>query len=237
MNETLRRAIFSAGLSEDDVAARLGVDPKTVRRWLDGRLPYPRLRWHLAALLEADETDLWPELLAARSASAMSADVMAIYPRRSSVPRDFWYRFFDSACQEIGILACSGLFIAEADGLIDLLRLKTASGVRLRIALRHPDGQQIDSMTAEDVPDALDLFGPLFQESPNAELRTHQTHLPNAIYHSDNQLLINQYAHGIAAGSSPVLHLRGDRSAEMTAVYLASFERIWASAASYPNDP
>jgi hypothetical protein len=40
------------------------VDPKTVRRWLEGRVPYLRHRWALAGLLDADEADLWPELRA-----------------------------------------------------------------------------------------------------------------------------------------------------------------------------
>ena len=35
MNESLRRALIRAQLREEDVAARLNVDPKTVRRWLE----------------------------------------------------------------------------------------------------------------------------------------------------------------------------------------------------------
>ena len=48
-----------AGNIDEDVAARLQVDPKTVRRWLEGRVPYPRHRWLLAATLGLDEADLW----------------------------------------------------------------------------------------------------------------------------------------------------------------------------------
>ena len=44
MNETLCRALTQAALSEVDVAVRLEVDPRTVRRWMDGRLPYLRHR-------------------------------------------------------------------------------------------------------------------------------------------------------------------------------------------------
>src|SRR6266851_5184250 len=53
LNETLRCALLRARLSEDDVAARLEVDPKTVRRWLEGRVPYMRHRWALAGVLGA----------------------------------------------------------------------------------------------------------------------------------------------------------------------------------------
>ena len=56
MNELLRRLLLQAGLREDDVAARLGVDPKTVRRWLNGRVPYPHNRAAIADLLGAEES-------------------------------------------------------------------------------------------------------------------------------------------------------------------------------------
>ena len=50
-NERLRAAIFSSQFDLDDVAHQLGVDRKTVERWLSGRLPYKRHRYALAALL------------------------------------------------------------------------------------------------------------------------------------------------------------------------------------------
>ena len=54
MNESLRRALIHARLREADVAARLNVDPKTVRRWLDGRVPYPlKFRSYAAAAAQA----------------------------------------------------------------------------------------------------------------------------------------------------------------------------------------
>ena len=69
VNEPLRRALLRARLREDDLAVRLGVDPKTVRRWLKGRVPYPYNRAAIAELVGADEGELWPDaggLLAAR---------------------------------------------------------------------------------------------------------------------------------------------------------------------------
>jgi transcriptional regulator with XRE-family HTH domain len=69
VNEPLRRALLRARLREDDVAAHLGVDPKTVRRWLNGRTPYPHNRAAIAELADVDEAELWPDaggLLAAR---------------------------------------------------------------------------------------------------------------------------------------------------------------------------
>jgi hypothetical protein len=61
VNEPLRRALLCARLREDDLAAHLGVDPKTVRRWLNGRVPYPHNRAAIAELVGAGEADLWPD--------------------------------------------------------------------------------------------------------------------------------------------------------------------------------
>lgn len=243
MNETLRRAIFSAGLSEEAVAARLGVDPKTVRRWVDGRLPYPRLRWRLASLLEADEVDLWPELLAARTVNARPEEVVAIYPHRWSIPRETWHRLFSSASDEIAILAYASLFIAEDAGLVGLLRAQADSGVRVRLALGDPDcpevasrGQQesIDSAVAAKIRNAIVLYEPLL-ESPHTEIRLHKTVLYNSIYRSDNEMIVNQHVYGVAAANSPVLHLRGDLASEIMSGYLASYEQLWKTASYYRN--
>ena len=102
MNEPLCRALLRARLTEDDLAAGLQVDPKTVRRWLEGRVPYPRHRWALAALLGADEADLWPQLGAQGS---LPGEVRAIYPRLDRVPREVWLDLYGSARDEIGVLA------------------------------------------------------------------------------------------------------------------------------------
>jgi transcriptional regulator with XRE-family HTH domain len=116
LNEHLRRALLRARLSEEDVAARLQVDPKTVRRWLEGRVPYLRHRWAIAGMLDADEADLWPEVRAALAARSRPAEIKAIYPHRQAVPRETWLALFGSAVREISILDCSGLFLARDTG-------------------------------------------------------------------------------------------------------------------------
>src|SRR5258708_10677823 len=100
VNETLRRAMLRARLSEQDVAARLQVDPKTVRRWLEGRVPYLRHRWVLTGLLDADEADLWPEVRAAIAARSRPAAIKAVYPNPQAMPRHAWQALFRSAKHE-----------------------------------------------------------------------------------------------------------------------------------------
>src|SRR4029077_16937820 len=140
VNEPLRRALLRARLREDDVAARLGVDPKTVRRWLNGRVPYPHNRAAIAELVGADEAELWPDaggLLAARS---RPEELGTVYPHRRAVPGQAWAELFGSAEREIAILAYSALFLAEDAGMLRILADKGRAGVTVRIALGDPDG-------------------------------------------------------------------------------------------------
>ena len=104
--------MLQAGLREDDLAARLGVDPKTVRRWLNGRVPYPHNRAAIADLLGAEEADLWPGASGTLTARVRPDGLDTVYPHRWAVPREVWIRFLGSAEREIGILACSEVFSA-----------------------------------------------------------------------------------------------------------------------------
>jgi transcriptional regulator with XRE-family HTH domain len=238
LNEILRRALFRARLAEEDVAAQLGVDPKTVRRWLEGRLPYPRHRWALSALLGADEGDLWPELHAARAARSRPAEIKAVYPHRWAVPHEVWRDLFASAHREVDLLAYSALFIAEDAELLDILASKARAGVKVKITLGDPSSPHVaergteegigDAMPAK-VKNALMLFRPLLGVG-NVEIRLHQATLYNSFYRADDDLLVNQHVYGIPAVNAPVLHLRrvGDR--RMFDSYVESLEHLQSSA-------
>jgi transcriptional regulator with XRE-family HTH domain len=101
-NERLRAALLERGLTPSALGQELGVDQKTVQRWIAGRLPYRRHRYALASRLLVDETYLWPDALSRDQVAAMSeGEVLAIYPHRNDVPRDGWERLFASAEREI----------------------------------------------------------------------------------------------------------------------------------------
>jgi hypothetical protein len=113
-NERLRAALLESGLTPYTLGDELGVDHKTVERWIAGRTPYRRHRYVVAIRLGKDEVYLWPDALTRDQVTAASeSEVLAIYPHRSDVPRDAWARLFESAEQEIGVLVYAGLFLAE----------------------------------------------------------------------------------------------------------------------------
>jgi transcriptional regulator with XRE-family HTH domain len=235
LNETLRRALLRARLSEEDVATRLVVDPKTVRRWLEGRVPYLRHRWALAGLLGVDEADLWPQLRAVRS---RPDEVLAIYPRRDAVPREVWLRLFGSAQREVGILDCSGLFVAGDPSILGALADSARAGVAVRICIRDPAavhdapmnalGQSAGDTLGKPVREGLAGYGPL--REAGAEIRLYREVIYNSIYRADDELLVGQHVYGIPAGRAPLLHLRRTEDGDMLAAYLESFEGVWRGA-------
>ena len=218
MNHPLARALRGAGINTIDVASRLQVDPKTVQRWLTGRMPYPRHRAALARLTGWAERDLWPHAARPADHEANATDeIIAVYPHRSAVPVDAWRHLFEHAETEIGILVYSGLSLAEDVAALRVLRDKVRDRVRVRILLGDPDGEhiarrgadeQIGAMMSARIRNALLLYAPLAGE-PGVELRLHDTVLYNSIYRSDDLMLINPHAHGCPASHAPVLHLRG----------------------------
>ena len=240
MNEPLRRALLRARLREDDVAACLGVDPKTVRRWLNGRVPYPHNRAAIAELVDADEAELWPDAGGLLAVRTRPEELGTVYPHRWAVPREMWVRLFGSAEREIAILAYSALFLAEDAGILEILADKGPAGVAVRIVLGDPDKPNVAERDGEEgigdpmaakIRNALTLYRPLAAVK-NIEIRLHRTVLYNSIYRADGELLINQHTYGIPATQAPVFCLSSTGGGEMAALYFESFERVWADAAA-----
>jgi len=241
VNEQLRRALLRARLREDDIAARLGVDPKTVRRWLNGRVPYPHNRAAIAELVGSDEADLWPDAGGPLAARRRPGELGTVYRHRWAVPREVWMKLFGSAKREIDILAYSALFLAEDTQVLRILADKGGAGVTVRMALGDPDGPNVtkrgeaggigDAMGAK-IRKALTLYRPLCAMA-NIEIRLHGSVLYNSIYRADDELLVNQHTYGIPAAQAPVFCLRDTEGGDMTGLYLDSFERVWAGSTSF----
>src|SRR5437764_11936667 len=90
-NERLRTALADARVDADQVAEATRVDPKTVQRWLAGRVPHPRHRWKVSELVGQEEGYLWPT---ARSDVAPGApatsEVVTAYAHRADIPATAW---------------------------------------------------------------------------------------------------------------------------------------------------
>jgi transcriptional regulator with XRE-family HTH domain len=223
LNEILRRALLKARISEEDVAARLEVDPKTVRRWLEGRVPYMRHRWVLASMLGLDEADLWPQ---ARTARKRPEEVRAIYPNWDAIPSGVWLGLLSSAKRGIDILENDGMSLADDLGLLAALSDRTHAGVGARICIRDPDWSGSE-VSAARIRNVLARYERL-DDGGDVEIRLHRVILNNTLYRADYECLIVQRICAIPDRTAPILHLRKTDRADMISTYLGSFESIWA---------
>lgn len=243
-NERLRAALLQRGFTPAALGEELGVDHKTVERWLGGRVPYRRHRYAVASRLQLDEAYLWPGALSREQVAAASdSEVLAIYPHRSDVPRDVWERLFAPSERDIGVLVYSGLALAEDTGVQKILAERARSGVRVRVLLGDPESPQVaergkdegvgDAMAAR-IRNVLVLYRAL-RATEGVEFRFHRTVLYNSIYLGDDHLLVNTHIYGMPASRAPVWHLHKVAGGEIAATYLESFERVWETGTPVPE--
>ncbi len=237
-NERLRSTIAAAQLTTADVAAKVGVDPKTVERWIaTGRVPHRSHRWATASLLGTDETYLWPEAVDERQArSASEAELLSLYPHRGAVPPQLWRGLIEAAIDRIDILVFSGLFLPDGyPEMAKALASKAEHGTKVRLAFGDPDSDAVRLRGQEErIGDGLaarvrlsltyleEAFG-----APGIELRLHTTTLYNSIYRFDDDMLVNTHVYGAPAAQSPVLHFRRLPGGRLFDHYQRSFERVW----------
>ena len=242
VNERLRRSMLRAGLHTESLAEAAQVSTKTVERWLHGDVtPYPRTRYRVAAILQEDESYLWPG--AVDKSSLRGAELVATYPRRTDVPRHIWTELLRQAGRNVDVLAFAGLFLTEEHAdWVPLLAERANRGARVRLLLGDPAGTQLAARDAENkigggvagrVAAVLAYYRPL---TGIAEIRLHDTPLYNSIYRFDDDMLVNAHVYGLLAAYTPVMHLRRVDGAYFN-TYLESFERVWASARPLDREP
>ena len=89
-NERLRATLLESGYDERTLADELGLDHKSVQRWITRDVTPRRTAAHRAAkLLGVSASWLWPNLEPDRE-SASQAEIVTLYPHRSEVPRHLW---------------------------------------------------------------------------------------------------------------------------------------------------
>ena len=235
VNDVLRRAMYDAGLTEVDLSAELSVDPKTVRNWLQGQLPHPGSRASLTRLLDVAAEVLWPELEAASGHRNRPADLAGAYAHRRALKRGDWLALLGGAKAHIDVVAYSAHFLLADPEVIQSLRDRLARSVRVRITLGSPSNseeQPAEEELGEDlkalVADSMQTLQPLLKLD-GLEVRLHDEVLYQSIYRADDQILVNQHAHGVPSAESPVYHYRRADPGELFDAFLASFAAVWSA--------
>ncbi|MEU4349142.1 XRE family transcriptional regulator [Streptomyces sp. NPDC023838] len=239
-NERLRAVMASGGWTHGSLAQAAGVDPKSVERWVNlGRTPRRATALKAAETLGEDVHALWPSLRQARSARAVSPELVALYGQRADLPVSVYVDLLAAAREQIDVLVYAAVFLHEAyPRLTDLLRERAAEGCSVRIALGDADSTNVQQRGQEEKFGhgiesrcrlALLHYRPLL-EVPGIDLRTHATTLYNSVYRADDQVLVNAHVWGVNAYGAPVWHLRRNSSGGVFDTYAESFNAVWEMA-------
>lgn len=236
-NERLRGAMSRVGATTDAVADAVGVDPKTVERWLNGRVPHRRHRFAAARHLGTEDEYLWPSPDHERSAS--HGELVGIYSDRASVPRETWLRMLRGARTHIDVLVFSGTFYAQTQPKVAaLLTDRLSAGVKVRLCFGDPACEAVAIRDREEaiantlgakVRSALTYYRCLTAVD-GCEVRLHSTTLYASLFRYDNEMIINPHAYGSPALANPCLHVNRLPGGPLFDHYAESFERVWTGA-------
>ncbi len=236
MNDRLRVAMTARGMEIETLARLVSVDPKTVQRWIGGRLPHPRHRWKICDILGQAEQEFWPEVGLGASGTHHTSEIIAAYAHRADAPSQLWSGMLDRVRTSIDLLGYAMLFIPEQHPrLTQMIEEKCANGLRVRIALADPDGAEVAARDGLEglggtlpgrVRSTVRHLEPLLC-SIGVEIRYHDIPLYNALYRFDDQMLITPYLYKLHGYQHPLLHLKRLGPAGLFEGYAQQFEAIW----------
>ncbi|MEV7354260.1 XRE family transcriptional regulator [Kitasatospora sp. NPDC091276] len=247
MNERLHSVLAQRGIEPEALAEACEVDPKTVGRWLGGRVPHPRHRFRAARFLRVEEIFLWPDPQprAGRQTGGLGTELLGTYQNRASVPRETWLTLLQEARQQIDVLVFSGTFFAQSNPRVaKMLAERAADGVQVRLCFGDPSGHSVavrgreegigDTLAAK-IRASLTYYRPLLPEE-GCEVRLHDTTLYNSLFRYDDNLLVNPHIFGQPASANPLLHLKRVDTTGWFDNYAQSFEAAWAHARPWTPD-
>jgi hypothetical protein len=244
-NERLRTAIGNARIDVDQIADATKVDPKTVQRWIAGRVPHPRHRWKVSKLVGQEEGYLWPTARPDVAPGAPStSEVVAAYAHRADIPAAVWNELLARACRQVDIIGYSFLFLPEQTvNLGNLITNKCSKGCKIRIAVANPECEHtlerdrlenLNGTLLARIRTTIAHLQPILNVE-SVEVNYHETHLYCAIYRFDDEMLVTPYlvaAHGF---EHPALHIRRLGPYGIFATYADHFEALWSTTKGMPH--
>ncbi len=236
-NQRLADAIQTSGRRVEEFAGELGVDPKTVERWVStGRVPRPTYRHRAEKTLSVPAPLLWPS--AAGPARGIE-ELAGAYATRNELAPATVASLLDAATEHIDVLAFAAMWLWDnVPRFTERLMAKDKAGVQVRICLGDPASEAVSLRGQEEGIDdgmqarchlALSYAASLLEQAPKT-VRISGSTLYASIFRFDDELLVNTHLFGTPAANSPVLHLRSTGGGPIALNVMNSFERVWGQA-------
>jgi hypothetical protein len=237
-NERLRATLARGRWTVSGFADALGVDHKTVERWITKDVtPHRKTAIAAATRLKEDPAYLWPGFGVRVVTDETHGEVVTVYTERSAVPNSLWLSLLQAASKSVDMLVYAGLHLPEANPTwVKEIQRKCEEGVSVRIAFGEPDSSQVRTRGDEEgvgagmaarINYALAWHRPILG-TPNLRIAFHSTVLYNSILRFDDQMLVNPHIYSMPAFRAPVIHLRRIPGGPLFDTYVECFERIWA---------
>ncbi len=235
--------MLRAQLDSVALAQAVGVDVKTVNRWLAGRVPHRRTRAMVAGILGEAEDLLWPQTRPDLAAGgAATAEVQGAYAHRAAIPNDLWISLLLGAHEQIDIVGYAYPFVLELlPDAGDILATKCCSGTRIRLAFADPSCphvaerdalEQMNGTLSGRIRNALNMLGPL-TDTRGCDIGLHTCHLYNSVFRFDDKMIVTPHLFRARGYQHPALHLRKLSAHGIFSSFAEQFEQIWGSTTHY----
>lgn len=218
-NVALRQAMADARMTEQVLARRVGVDEKTIGRWVaqDARIPHPRHRWAACEALGVDEAVLWPDAIRATVKTGPDREIAAVYPYRSACPASLWRKLITSAASEITLAGYTSYFLwIEQPNLGAALRRKAGQGCKIRFLVGDPDSavtRQREDAEATSLTVSTRIAVTMEQldrlrGTDGIEARFSDRHIALSVFAFDDDMIVTPHLANLVGHNSPAFHLR-----------------------------
>jgi hypothetical protein len=239
VNDRLRAAMLRAEMDPVTLGRAVGVDAKTVTRWVAGRMPHRSNRLAVATALREDEGALWPAARPDQApGSPVTGEVVSAYGHRADVPQELWLALLRGFRERLDVVGYSYSFLFELVlDLPALLAAKCAQGARVRLAILDPDCdhvrerdalEQLGGTLAGRVRTSLNSLAEVRKVS-GVSVGLHAVHLYNAVYLFDDQMIVTPYLYRARGYQHPALHMRRLSPFGVFHSYAEQFEQIWGT--------
>jgi transcriptional regulator with XRE-family HTH domain len=239
-NDALRHALSRSRLTESELADRIGVDPKTVGRWIqnDGRVPHAKHRYAVAQAVGVEADVIWPDGVRRNVKTGYDREIVSVYPRRADMPKSAWKSLFTSATTEITLAGYTSYFLwLELPNLRSVLARKAASGCQVRFLLGDPDSPVTRHReTVEAVPltittrinvtlDELAKMGSV----RGVEAKFSDGHVAMSLWRFDDDMIMATHLHHLVGHDSPHFHIQRCQDGGVFDRYAYHLAELWKS--------